>query len=111
MNNKWQLLNNHEHKYKSRSLGHELNEDILLKLEKGSKVLLGFHIDQSDDIKKQQEYLWVEILLVQDEKYLGQLENSSTIINDLKKGLLIEFESMHIFDSEYIDPFNSSIKI
>jgi len=111
MNHKWQLLNNQEHHYKPRTQEHELSDDILEKLEKGSKILLGFHANQPADVNKHLEYLWVEILLVQDEKYLGQLEENSTIISDLKKGQLIEFETEHIFDTEYIDPFNSSIKI
>lgn len=55
--------------------------------------------------------MWVEILMVQGDKLLGQLEDDPKLILDLKRGELIEFEERHIAESDYIDLFNSTIKV
>ncbi len=85
--------------------------DATHELEKGSKVKLIFSNGVANEDHKNIEHLWVEILLVQDDKYLGQLQDDPKKIINLSKGELIEFETKHIYESEYIDPFGPRIKV
>lgn len=80
-------------------------------IEKGSKAKLIFTTHDPDSDTQHTEYLWVEILLVDGDKYLGQLQDQPKHIKGLAAGEMIEFEEQHIYESEYIDPFNSSVKI
>lgn len=111
MNKNWDLIDRLDFSDKDTVTAHHCSDDIEHKLEKGSKVRLIFNAQESNSDKKITELLWVEILLVQDDKYLGQLEDDPKIISNLMRGEMIDFENRHIFESEYIDPFNSSIKI
>ena len=75
-------------------------EDVISPLEKGNKAKLTF-IFKSDYPEIQgTEQLWVEILLVQNNKFLGQLEDDPKYIKDLKCGEIIEFEECHIIDTD-----------
>jgi hypothetical protein len=80
-------------------------------IEKGSKAKLIFTSHDPDSDTQHTEYLWVEILLVDGDKYLGQLHDQPKHINDLSAGEMIEFEEQHIYEYEYIDPFNSCVKV
>jgi uncharacterized protein YegJ (DUF2314 family) len=67
-------------------------------LEKGNKAKLVFKLNNDDPDSSKEEYLWVEILLVQNNKFLGQLEDNPKYIQNLKCGEIIEFEERHILD-------------
>ena len=69
-------------------------------LEKGNKAKLIFSFKSDDPEIPSEEQLWVEILLVQNNKFLGQLENDPKYIQDLKCGEIIEFEECHIVDTD-----------
>ena len=111
MNRNWKLVDRQDFKEKDAAVVDNYSESVTKKIEKGSKVKLIFNTFETDSGVQQTELLWVEILLVQGEKYLGQLEEDPKQINDLEKGEMIEFETRHIVESEYIDPFDSTIKI
>ncbi len=68
-------------------------------LEKGNKAKLIFNFNNDDPQAPNEEQLWVEILLVQSDKFLGQLEGNPKYIQDLKCGEIIEFEERHIIDT------------
>ena len=80
-------------------------------LQKGSKAKLMFVAAGDTTETQSSESLWVEILLVQEGKLLGQLEDDPKIIKNLQRGELIEFEERHIVESEYIDLFAPNIKV
>ena len=80
-------------------------------LEKGSKVKLIFNSHDTNTDTQHTEYLWVEIILVQGDMYLGQLLEKPNNINNLAMGDMIEFQEQHIFEYDYIDPFDPSIKV
>ena len=80
-------------------------------IQKGSKVKLVFTSKTNNDQQLLQEPLWVEILLVQDGKLLGQLEDDPQEITQLARGELVEFEEKHILESEYVDIFSPTIKL
>lgn len=76
------------------------SRDVIEPLEKGHKVKLIFNIKGDNPEIPSTEQLWVEILLVQDNKFLGQLEDNPIHIQDLKCGEIIEFEERHIIDTD-----------
>ena len=75
-------------------------EDVIAPLEKGNKAKLIFNFKSDDSEIQRTEQLWVEILLVQNNKFLGQLEDDPKYIKDLKCGEIIEFEECHIIDTD-----------
>lgn len=100
-------------KEKSWSLGDALNlidkiphsfskptKNTIEPLEKGHKVKLIFNIDNDKSESPNHELLWVEILLVENKKYMGQLEDDPINIQDLRRGEIIEFEERHILDTD-----------
>ncbi len=74
-------------------------------LEKGNKAKLVFSFKCDDPEVPNSEELWVEILLVQNNKYLGQLEDVPKYIKDLQSGEIIEFEERHIIDIDSSKPY------
>lgn len=72
--------------------------EVIEPLEKGHKAKLIFKFVSDDPEVPSSEQLWVEILLVQNNKFLGQLEDGPKYIQDLKCGEIIEFEECHIID-------------
>ncbi len=76
------------------------SKDVIEPLEKGHKVKLMFNFKSDNPKISSNEQLWVEILLVQDNKFLGQLEDNPEHIQDLKCGEIIEFEERHIIDTD-----------
>ena len=75
--------------------------EALEPLEKGHKAKLIFSFKNERPELPNSEQLWVEILLVQDDKkLLGQLEDDPAYIHDLKRGEIIEFEERHIIDTD-----------
>jgi uncharacterized protein YegJ (DUF2314 family) len=76
------------------------SREIIEPLEKGHKVKLIFNFKSDDPETLNTEQLWVEILLVQDKKFLGQLEDNPKHILDLKCGEIIEFEECNIMDTD-----------
>ena len=109
MNKDWELIDRLDYKKCKAGPDNISSDNKAQELEKGSKVKLIFK--SINDEAQCIELLWVEILLVQNDMYLGQLEDDPTHINKLVRGELIEFEDSHILESEYVDPFNSSIKV
>ena len=99
MNKSWKLLYSQSKNDADNSDMTNSLESASHDLEKGSKVKLIFCADDDADISHT-EYLWVEILLVQDDKYLGQLQDQPKKIKDLSTGELIEFDERHIYESE-----------
>ena len=69
-------------------------------LEKGHKAKLLFSFETDKHESPSSEQLWVEILLVQDGKLLGQLEDDPKYIQDLMRGEIIEFEEHHIVETD-----------
>ena len=108
---KWELVDRQDYKHQDTAMTDKYSECITHQLEKGSKVKLIFNTVEANSDTQCTELLWAEILLVQDDKYLGQLEDDPKQIKDLMRGEIVEFEERHIFESEYIDPFDSSIKV
>ena len=76
------------------------SKEIITPLEKGHKAKLIFKFNGDDPETPGTEQLWVEILLVQNNKFLGQLEDEPKYIQDLKSGEIIEFEERHIIDTD-----------
>jgi len=76
------------------------SKEVLEPLEKGHKVKLVFSFTSDNPDSPSTEQLWVEILLVQNNKLLGQLEDKPQYIQDLKCGEIIEFEECHIMDTD-----------
>ena len=76
------------------------SREVLEPLEKGHKVKLIFNFKSNDPKIPSSERLWVELLLVQDNKLLGQLEDEPTFIKDLHIGEIIEFEERHILETD-----------
>lgn len=74
--------------------------EVIEPLEKGHKAKLIFKFVSDDPEFPSSEQLWVEILLVQNNKLLGQLEDDPIYIQDLKCGEIIEFEECHIIDTD-----------
>lgn len=111
MSRHWKLVDEQDYQHIDKTGIDNNSENDAQQLEKGSKVKLAFIPFDADLDTQHTELLWVEILLVQDEKYLGQLADEPNRIKCLARGELIEFETRHIIGSEYIDPFNSSIKV
>ena len=74
------------------------SKEAIEPLEKGNKAKLIFSFKSDDPENQTEEQLWVEILLVQNNKFLGQLEDDPKYIQDLKCGEIIEFEEHHIID-------------
>jgi uncharacterized protein YegJ (DUF2314 family) len=75
------------------------SKEVLEPLEKGHKAKLIFNFKNEDPGNPSSEQLWVEILLVQKDRLLGQLEDDPKYIQDLKCGEIIEFEECHILDT------------
>lgn len=88
------LVDEVPHKFSKPSI------EVIEPLEKGHKVKLVFNFKSDNPEIPSAEQLWVEILLVQDNKFLGQLEDSPKHIQDLKCGEIIEFEERHIIDTD-----------
>ena len=107
----WKLVDSLDYKHTDNTVASDYPKECIQQLEKGSKVKLIFQADNNNSDEQYTELLWVELLLVQEEKYLGQLEDDPKKIKHLARGELIEFETRHVFESEYIDPFDSSIKV
>ena len=76
------------------------SKEALEPLEKGHKVKLIFNYKSDDPHIPSSEQLWVELLLVQENKLLGQLEDEPTYIQDLHSGEIIEFEERHILETD-----------
>ena len=76
------------------------SREIIEPLEKGHKVKLMFNFKSDNAEILSSEQLWVEILLVQKNKFLGQLEDNPKYIKDLKCGEILEFEECHIMDKD-----------
>lgn len=76
------------------------SKEAIEPLEKGNKAKLIFNFKSDDPESPSAEQLWVEILLVQNNKFLGQLEDDPKYIHDLKYGEIIEFEERHIIDTD-----------
>lgn len=99
-NKSWDLGNAHKlvdeapHKFSKPSI------EVIEPLEKGHKVKLTFNFKSDKPKALNTEQLWVEILLVQDNKFLGQLEDNPKYVQDLKCGEIIEFEERHIIDTD-----------
>ena len=75
-------------------------KEALEPLEKGHKAKLSFKFDSDDPEMPSAEHLWVEILMVDGNKLLGQLEDDPIYIQDLQRGEIIEFEERHIIDTD-----------
>lgn len=77
------------------------SDDVLKPLEGGHKAKLVFTFTSDNPQAPDSEQLWVEILLVEDDKkLLGQLEDEPQFIQDLRRGDIIEFEERHIIDTD-----------
>ena len=76
------------------------SKEAIEPLEKGNKAKLVFNFKSDNPEIPSAEQLWVEILLVQNNKFLGQLEDDPKYIQDLKCGEIIEFEERHIIDTD-----------
>lgn len=111
MNKHWNLVDRSDYPNKESAIEHHASDEKEKLLEKGSKVRLIFNTSDNDPKEQMTELLWVEILLVQGDEYLGQLEDDPKIISHLIRGEMIDFEGRHIYESEYIDPFDASIKV
>lgn len=74
--------------------------EIIEPIEKGHKVKLTFNFKSDTPKAPNNEQLWVDILLVQDNKFLGQLEDNPKYIQELKCGEIIEFEARNIIDTD-----------
>ena len=111
MSKNWTLIKKSNYQEKYSETDYFSPEVIDHALEKGSKVKLIFNAVDNESNEQMTELLWVEILLVQDEKYLGQLEDDPKIIHNLMRGEMIDFDNSHIFESEYVDPYDSRIKL
>ena len=74
------------------------SKEAIEPLEKGNKAKLIFSCKSDGQETPIEEQLWVEILLVQNNKLLGQLEDDPKYIKDLRCGEIIEFEERHIID-------------
>ena len=79
------------------------SKDAIALLEKGNKAKLIFKVKNVDSETPNTEQLWVEILLVQNDKFLGQLDDEPKFIQDLKCGEPIEFEECHIIATDLED--------
>lgn len=77
----------------------ELSKKSIESLEKGNKAKLIFKFKRDDSEIPSTEKLWVEILLVENNKFLGQLEEDPKYFQDLKCGEIVEFEERHIIDT------------
>lgn len=73
---------------------------MIAPLEKGHKAKLMFENSGGERSRNSLEPLWVEILLVQGDQYLGQLEDDPNCIPELKRGEMIEFKECHIIETE-----------
>lgn len=78
----------------------KLSKEVLEPLEKGHKVKLIFNYESNEPKNPSSEQLWVELLLVQESKLLGQLEDEPKYIQDLHCGEIIEFEERHILETD-----------
>lgn len=76
------------------------SKEVISLLEKGNLTKLIFNFKSDDPEHPDSEQLWVEILLVQDNKFLGQLSSKPKFIQDLKYGEPIEFEEQHIIETD-----------
>ena len=76
------------------------SKEAIEPLEKGHKDKIIFKFNSNDPKTSCAEQLWVEILLVQKNIFLGQLEDEPKYIQDLKCGEIIEFEERHIIDTD-----------
>lgn len=76
------------------------SKEAIEPLEKGNKAKLVFSFKCDDPGIPREEQLWVEILLVENQKLLGQLEDDPKYIKDLKRGEIIEFYESQIIDTE-----------
>ena len=72
------------------------SKQALEPLEKGHKAKLSFKFDNEEPGIPSSEHLWIEILMVDRNKLLGQLEDDPKYIQDLQRGEIIEFEERHI---------------
>ena len=74
--------------------------EALEPLEKGHKAKLSFKFNNDEPGIPSSEHLWIEILMVDRDKLLGQLEDDPKYIQDLQRGEIIEFEERHIIDTD-----------
>lgn len=69
-------------------------------LEKGHKVKLLFESETGTPKRINSEQLWVEILLVHGNQYLGQLEDEPQYIEGLHRGEMVEFREGHVIETD-----------
>ena len=75
-------------------------KEMFAPLEKGHKAKLIFSAQGNEDVYAVTEQLWVEILMVDKDKFFGQLEDNPKHIQKLKRGKMIEFEERHMLDTD-----------
>jgi len=102
----WSLIDADQLAIKSPDIIAAPSKEVIEPLEKGSDAKLVFSIKNDDPSIPNVEQLWVELLLVQDNKYLGQIKDNPIYIKDLKRGEMIEFEDRHIIKANYINPMH-----
>ena len=101
MDKSWKLLNIEKKSEEFLNKFSKPTSAELEPLEKGHKAKLVFSFEGDTPDTLCTEELWVEILLVQNNgKLLGQLEDVPKHIQDLQCGEIIEFEEHHIIDTD-----------
>jgi hypothetical protein len=67
-----------------------------------AKLIFAFH--SADPAAPGAERMWVLIERIENDRFLGELDNDPRHITDLAAGAPIEFEARHIIDTDVDDP-------
>jgi len=103
MTQSWYLIDADEMAQESKYTFYKPSKRIIQKLEPGNICKLIFSFESDNPEHPSAERMWVIIDHVDNNKFVGHLDNEPFYIKDLKVGDIIEFESKHIIDLDVDD--------
>lgn len=86
---------------------HKPSKEVVSKLRKGNQAKLIFNFESDKPENPSAERMWVEITSVNEGVFSGYLDNDPEFITDLKYKDSVEFNEIHIIDTDLDDPIPS----
>lgn len=99
----WKLRNAVEAQREAPYTFYRPSDEILAALKPGHLVKLAFDLASPGPSAQGGERMWVVVTDRQADRFSGTLDNEPVVCTDLAHGDLIEFESIHIIDTELRD--------
>jgi hypothetical protein len=96
----WKLTDSEKLAKENKYTFYKPSKEITQNLEVGNIVKLTFEFDSKNEEHPGAERMWVEITEINDDQFVGKLDNHPFYLHELYAGDEIKFEHKHIIDHD-----------